>query len=206
MYFNEKLKELRKNKNITQDELAEKLYVSRTAVSKWESGKGYPSIETLKDLAKFYDISIDDLLSNDELIDISIDNMNKERKNHLYFMFGLFDLFVLLMLFIPLFGYDNGSQIISISLINPNMSLLPKIIYYFVLGVIILMGLIILVLVYLDKEKLLRYLIIVSLILGVILVAAFLVTREPYAGITALSLGVIKAIMYIKYKKWIKVS
>ena len=60
MEFNEKLQGLRKNKGLTQEELAEALYVSRTAISKWESGRGYPSIDSLKDISKFFSVSIDD--------------------------------------------------------------------------------------------------------------------------------------------------
>lgn len=45
MEFNEKLQQLRTGKNLTQEQLAEQLYVSRTAISKWESGKGYPKGE-----------------------------------------------------------------------------------------------------------------------------------------------------------------
>lgn len=66
--FNEKLQQLRKQKDLTQEQLAEQLYVSRTAISKWESGKGYPNIESLKCLAKLFSVSIDELLSNEELI------------------------------------------------------------------------------------------------------------------------------------------
>ena len=51
MEFNEKLQKLRTSEHLTQEELAEKLYVSRTAISKWESGRGYPSIESLKAIA-----------------------------------------------------------------------------------------------------------------------------------------------------------
>ena len=54
MEFSEKLQELRKNRGLTQEELAEALFVSRTAVSKWESGRGYPSIESLKEISKFF--------------------------------------------------------------------------------------------------------------------------------------------------------
>ena len=53
MEFNEKLQQLRTGKNLTQEQLAEQLYVSRTAISKWESGKGYPNIESLKCISKF---------------------------------------------------------------------------------------------------------------------------------------------------------
>ena len=53
MEFNEKSQELRKNKNLTQEQLAEMLFVSRTAISKWESGRGYPSIDSLKEISNF---------------------------------------------------------------------------------------------------------------------------------------------------------
>lgn len=56
MEFHEKLQELRKQKGLTQDQLAEKLYVSRTAVSKWESGRGYPNIESLKAISKYFGV------------------------------------------------------------------------------------------------------------------------------------------------------
>ena len=47
MEFNEKLQQLRKNKGLTQEELAQAIYVSRTAVSKWESGRGLSVISCL---------------------------------------------------------------------------------------------------------------------------------------------------------------
>jgi transcriptional regulator with XRE-family HTH domain len=49
--FSEKLQQLRKQKNITQEELAGQLFIARTAISKWESGKGYPNIESLKSIS-----------------------------------------------------------------------------------------------------------------------------------------------------------
>lgn len=60
MEFHEKLQELRKSRGLTQEELAEALFVSRTAISKWESGRGYPSIDSLR---KYPDISLCPLMS-----------------------------------------------------------------------------------------------------------------------------------------------
>ena len=68
MEFNEKLQELRKSKGLTQEELAEALYVSRTAVSKWESGRGYPSIDSLKEISRFFSVTIDELICPEEII------------------------------------------------------------------------------------------------------------------------------------------
>ena len=55
--------EQRKEKELTQKELAEKLNVTDKAVSKWETGKGYPDIETLEKLSEIFCVSINDILS-----------------------------------------------------------------------------------------------------------------------------------------------
>ena len=67
MTFGEKLKKLRTDNGLTQDELAEKIYVTRTAISKWETDKGYPSIDSLKELSSLFKISIDELISDDDI-------------------------------------------------------------------------------------------------------------------------------------------
>ena len=68
MEFNEKLQELRKGKGLTQEELAEKLFVSRAAISKWESGRGYPSIDSLKEISRFFSVTIDEMICPEEII------------------------------------------------------------------------------------------------------------------------------------------
>lgn len=85
MEFSEKIQELRNKNKLTQEQFAEKLYVSRTAVSKWESGKDYPSIDSLKYISKTFNISIDELLSIEEIIDIAKkeNTYNLERTNKL---------------------------------------------------------------------------------------------------------------------------
>ena len=71
MEFHEKLQELRKQRGLTQEELAQRLYVSRTAISKWESGRGYPNIESLKAIAAFFSMTVDALLSSDEVLTLA---------------------------------------------------------------------------------------------------------------------------------------
>ena len=82
MDFNEKLQELRKQNNLTQEELADALYVSRTAISKWESGRGYPNIDSLKAISKYFSVSLDELLSGDEIITIAEED-NKKKEKHM---------------------------------------------------------------------------------------------------------------------------
>jgi transcriptional regulator with XRE-family HTH domain len=92
MEFNEKLQELRKQKELTQEELAEQLYVSRTAISKWESGRGYPSIDSLKAIARCFSVTVDELLSSDEILTIAEENQKQTEKHFRDLAFGLLDL------------------------------------------------------------------------------------------------------------------
>ena len=64
--FKDKLKELRIKNNLTQDDMAKKLYVTRNAISKWENGKGYPNIESLKTISKQFNISLDELINEQD--------------------------------------------------------------------------------------------------------------------------------------------
>ena len=75
MLFNEKLKMLRKESGFTQEGLAEKLNVSRQAITKWETGEGTPDIENLKLISNLFNTTIDDLVKEDK--DVNIDKINQ---------------------------------------------------------------------------------------------------------------------------------
>jgi len=72
MRLNEKIKELRKKKGLTQEELANELNVSRQAITKWESGEGVPDVENLRNIALFFHVSVDYLIDNksEQIIDL----------------------------------------------------------------------------------------------------------------------------------------
>lgn len=91
-----KLKERRKENNITQEQIADMVHVSRQTISNWENGKSYPDIESLLLLGDIYNVSLDELIKGD------VEFMKKEVeknvvKNYAYMMtlFGLLWLFSL---------------------------------------------------------------------------------------------------------------
>ncbi len=65
--FGENLKRVREEKGITQQTLADYLYVTRQAVSRWEGGSRYPDIMTAKKISQYLEVSLDDLLSDDDM-------------------------------------------------------------------------------------------------------------------------------------------
>ena len=89
MKFSDKLKILRAEHNLTQDELADKIYVTRTAISKWETDNGYPSIESLKQLATLFNTSIDELISEEDLKHKEDLSLKNAKLNHIIALIGL---------------------------------------------------------------------------------------------------------------------
>ena len=85
-----------------QEELAKNLFVSRTAVSKWESGRGYPNLDSLKDISKFFAISIDELLSCGEVLAIAEESEKTKTMRFRDLVFGLLDISVLMLFFLLL--------------------------------------------------------------------------------------------------------
>ena len=111
MELHQKLKQLRKQKGLTQEQVAETLYVSRTAVSKWESGRGTPSIDSLKAVAAFFGVTVDELLSGEELVALATADQKQKEGKIRDLVFGLLDISVALLLFLPLFGQQAGESV-----------------------------------------------------------------------------------------------
>lgn len=116
MEFNEKLQELRKRKGLTQEELADALHVSRTAVSKWESGRGLPNIDSLKDISKHFSVSLDELLSGEGMLAIAEEEGKRKAERHLTTTLGLIDCASLLLAFLPVFSMEAGGEIVAATL------------------------------------------------------------------------------------------
>jgi transcriptional regulator with XRE-family HTH domain len=199
MEFNEKIQELRKQKGLTQEELAEKLYVSRTAISKWESGSGYPNIESLKAIAKFFSVTVDELLSSGEVLTLAEEDNKRKEKHFRDLIYGLLDLCIAMLLFLPFFAEKADGTIQSVSLIAlSGVQPYLKISYLAVVIAMIVMGVMTLALQNVQTTAWLKSKTTISLILGAIAVLVFIISSQPYAAVFAFALLVIKALMLIK--------
>ena len=200
MEFYEKLQELRKERGLTQEELAEALFVSRTAVSKWESGRGYPSIDSLKEISKYFSVSIDDLLSGEKLLSIA-DRENKSNiRNMCDMLFGIVDVCSLMLIILPLYPNQVDGYIYSVNLFEyTQVSSIYRFIYWAVFCALVLLGLVKLSLVKIRPEKSYKFTIDISIGLSIVLVLFLALTRETYAIIVAFLLLVTKGALLLKY-------
>lgn len=199
MEFHEKLQELRKNRGLTQEELAEALYVSRTAISKWESGRGMPSIESLKAISKFFAVTLDDLLSSEELLVIAEDD-HKQKEMHIRdLIYGLLDCSMALLFVLPFFGQKVNGAIQEVSLLAlTEIQLYLKILYSVTIVGMTAFGILTLVLRSCNGVRWVKYKSKVSLSVNAIGVFLFIISQQPYAAVYVFAFLIIKALMLIK--------
>ncbi len=199
MEFNEKLQNLRKSRGLTQEELAEILFVSRTAVSKWESGRGYPNIDSLKEIAKFFSVSIDDLLSGEKLLSLAEKEKKADIKNICDLLFAFSDLLTFLLFVLPLYPNTVNGFVYSVNLFEfSEGSLVTKAVYCVLFSTLILSGIVKLILTKVKAEKLNNLLTSISAVLNILAVNFLAVTRAVYAVVLAFLLLVIKGVILLR--------
>ena len=198
----EKLQELRKSRGMTQEELARAIYVSRTAISKWESGRGYPSIDSLKAISSFFSVSVDDLLSGDKLIDIA----EKENKSNIRsvcdLLFGIADILALTLVILPMYPNTIASEIYAVDLFAYSQAA-PTIlaIHWTLFGLLFAAGCVKITMALLKNEKGRKAISFVSVVIGIVTVFFLALTREPYATAMAFALLIIKGLMLLRSYK-----
>lgn len=201
MEFNEKLQELRKSRGLTQEDLAEALYVSRAAVSKWESGRGYPSIDSLKDISGFFSVSIDDLLSGEKLISIAEKENESSIRSVCSLMFGVADLFSVLLLILPLYPKTINGYVYSVNLFEFMHSIKGGYIYLGVFVLLVILGALKLICVKANADKISRTVTGISFAVNVFAVILLGLSRQAYAVTVAFLILTVKGIILFKHTK-----
>ena len=201
MEFGEKLQELRKNKDMTQEELAEALYVSRTAISKWESGRGYPSIDSLKEISRFFSVSIDELLSAEKMVSIA----EKENRDNIRYicdmLLGIIDVLAMIMIVLPIYPNRIDGVYYAVSLPDyVQAGSLKCTLYWAVFILLVIIGAVKILLTRLRQEKGSRIVTAISVIVGIAAVLLLAMGREAY-GVSILFLMIVaKGIVIYKMR------
>ena len=199
MELNEKLQELRKNKGLTQEELAAALYVSRTAVSKWESGRGLPSIDSLKQISAFFDVSIDDLLSADKALSLAEQENKASQRSFCDLLLGISDLCAILLILLPLDPHVDGKTVYAVDFLTyARTAAFSGWIFAFLFAGLILTGAVKIGSVCGKTETAQPLLTGISLCISIAAVLLLAVTRNAYATSLTFLLLVIKGTLLLK--------
>ena len=182
MEFGEKLRQLRKSRGLTQEELAQVLYVSRTAVSKWESGRGYPGIDSLKEISGFFSVSIDDLLSGEKLLSIAEQENKNQLRDLCDRLMGMVDLCSFLLILLPIYPKTEEGFVYSVNLFQySEAAKLIRVSYWILFLGLMLTGALKLLASYLQSGKNQKILTICSMTLSITAVFVLALTRGTYA-------------------------
>ena len=199
MELNEKIQELRRKRGMTQEELAQILHVSRTAISKWESGRGYPNIDSLKAIANYFSVTVDELLSGEELLSLVQEDTRQREVHFRDLLFGLLDISAAMLLFLPFFAQKEDTLIRAVSLLMlTEIGLYLKIVYYlFVIG-IVATGILTLALQKCQKFFWQQKKNMLSLLLNAGCMLLLVISLQPYAAVFLFVFLSIKVLILIK--------
>lgn len=201
MKLNEKIYQCHRKAGLSQEALAERIGVSRQAISKWETGRGYPSIDSLKALSGFFGVTIDELLSGEKLLTIAEEDVRQKERSIHDLLFGLLDLGSLLLLFLPLFADRAEGVIAAASLLSlTHASPWLKAAYVLLVAALAAAGALTLALKDVrlpfwerNRQKL-------SLGFSAAGLLLLIVSLQPYAAVLLFMFLVIKALMLLKWR------
>ena len=202
MDFGGKLQELRKSRGMTQEELAEALFVSRTAISKWESGRGYPNIDSLKEISAFFGVTIDELLTGERLLSIAEREKKESMRRLCDQLLGGADLLAVVLMILPLYPKTVEGFVYSVNLFQyVETSEFNRLIYWGLFLGLVALGIIKLVITQLGAGKGQKTVTCTSMAAGMAAVIFLALAREAYAVTAAFLLLALKAVLWYQRKE-----
>ena len=178
MELSEKIQKLRKEHNLTQEQLAEQLFVSRTAVSKWETGRGMPSMESLQMIARLFNITLDDLLRAEDI------------SRFASLVDSIFNIAAIVGLLLPLYKVELNNVFYSVPLYQYEGWL--AFLYWVFPIAMAICGIIQIITNKSEREKTKRSINVIGVILNACAIFVLILSGQPYPAVMFFTLLLIK--------------
>ncbi|CDF02510.1 MAG: helix-turn-helix domain-containing protein [Ruminococcus sp.] len=199
MEFSEKLQKLRTQRNLTQEQLANQLFVSRTAISKWETGRGTPNLDSLQAIAKLFGVSLDELLSTEEVVVMAKNENKRNTEQILCYIDSVLNLMSVFGFLLPMYKVFKNNVYYCVPLYQYSGFMHKTI--FIIQSVILLCGVLGLIFQWKEKEKIYNFVKFSGYILMIIFIFLLIALNHPNASSFCFAFLLIKGMVLIKGRK-----
>lgn len=199
MEFSEKLQKLRTQRNLTQEQLANQLFVSRTAISKWETGRGTPNLDSLQAIAKLFGVSLDELLSTEEVVVMAKNENKRNTEQILCYIDSVLNLMSVFGFLLPMYKVFKNNVYYCVPLYQYSGFMHKTI--FIIQSAILLCGVLGLIFQWKEKEKIYNFVKFSGYILMIIFIFLLIALNHPNASSFCFAFLLIKGMTLIKGRK-----
>ena len=199
MEFSEKLQKLRTQRNLTQEQLANQLFVSRTAISKWETGRGTPNLDSLQAIAKLFGVSLDELLSTEEVVVMAKNENKRNTEQILCYIDSVLNLMSVFGFLLPMYKVFKNNVYYCVPLYQYSGFMHKTI--FIIQSAILLCGVLGLIFQWKEKEKIYNLVKFSGYILMIIFIFLLIALNHPNASSFCFAFLLIKGMVLIKGRK-----
>ena len=199
MEFSEKLQKLRTQRNLTQEQLANQLFVSRTAISNWETGRGTPNLDSLQAIAKLFGVSLDELLSTEEVVVMAKNENKRNTEQILCYIDSVLNLMSVFGFLLPMYKVFKNNVYYCVPLYQYSGFMHKTI--FIIQSVILLCGVLGLIFQWKEKEKIYNFVKFSGYILMIIFIFLLIALNHPNASSFCFAFLLIKGMVLIKGRK-----
>lgn len=199
MEFSEKLQKLRTQRNLTQEQLANQLFVSRTAISKWETGRGTPNLDSLQAIAKLFGASLDELLSTEEVVVMAKNENKRNTEQILCYIDSVLNLMSVFGFLLPMYKVFKNNVYYCVPLYQYSGFMHKTI--FIIQSAILLCGVLGLIFQWKEKEKIYNFVKFSGYILMIIFIFLLIALNHPNASSFCFAFLLIKGMVLIKGRK-----
>lgn len=199
MEFSEKLQKLRTQRNLTQEQLANQLFVSRTAISKWETGRGTPNLDSLQAIAKLFGVPLDELLSTEEVVVMAKNENKRNTEQILCYIDSVLNLMSVFGFLLPMYKVFKNNVYYCVPLYQYSGFMHKTI--FIIQSAILLCGVLGLIFQWKEKEKIYNFVKFSGYILMIIFIFLLIALNHPNASSFCFAFLLIKGMVLIKGRK-----